>query len=89
MIGGEKILASREGAAEGGWGEGIFARPSVQFGARSAPSVPLKKGSDFVKQTHQNQAVITSCGPLSFIPAEVILINSDFNQSSRVFLAPQ
>ena len=29
-------------------------RPSVQFGARSAPSVPFKKGSDFVKQTHQN-----------------------------------
>ena len=28
MIDGEKILASREGAAEGGWGEGIFARPS-------------------------------------------------------------
>ena len=33
----------------------LFARPSVQFGARSAPSVPLKKGSDFVKQTHQNK----------------------------------
>jgi len=32
-----------------------FARPSVQFGARSAPSVPFKKGSDFVKQTHQNR----------------------------------
>jgi len=31
----------------------LFARPSVQFGARSAPSVPFKKGSDFVKQTHQ------------------------------------
>ena len=31
------------------------ARPSVQFGARSAPSVPFKIGSDFVKQTHQNQ----------------------------------
>ena len=30
------------------------ARPSVQFGARSAPSVPFKIGSDFVKQTHQN-----------------------------------
>ncbi|PIY74886.1 MAG: hypothetical protein COU84_00545 [Candidatus Portnoybacteria bacterium CG10_big_fil_rev_8_21_14_0_10_43_39] len=30
----------------------LFARPSIQFGARSAPSVPLKKGSDFVKQTH-------------------------------------
>jgi hypothetical protein len=30
----------------------LFARPSVQFGARSAPSVSLKKGSDFVKQTH-------------------------------------
>jgi len=39
-----------------------FARPSVQFGARlpaeasaqagSAPSIPFKKGSDFVKQTH-------------------------------------
>jgi len=39
------------------------ARPSVQFGAHlpaealakagSAPSVPFKKGSDFVKQTHQ------------------------------------
>ncbi|MDP2704726.1 MAG: hypothetical protein Q8P01_06030, partial [bacterium] len=24
----------------------LFARPSVQFGARSAPSVPFKKGSD-------------------------------------------
>ncbi|MBI2462967.1 MAG: hypothetical protein HYV65_01905 [Candidatus Spechtbacteria bacterium] len=33
----------------------LFARPSVQFGARSAPSVPFKKGSDFVKQTHQYQ----------------------------------
>jgi len=32
----------------------LFARPSVQFGAQSAPSVPFKKGSDFVKQTHQN-----------------------------------
>jgi len=32
----------------------LFARPSVQFGARSAPSVPFKKGSDFVKQTHPN-----------------------------------
>jgi len=32
----------------------LFARPSVQFGARSAPSIPFKKGSDFVKQTHQN-----------------------------------
>ena len=41
----------------------LFARPSVQFGAHlpaealakagSAPSVPFKKGSDFVKQTHQ------------------------------------
>jgi len=40
------------------------ARPSVQFGARlpaeasaqagSAPSVPFKKGSDLVEQTHQN-----------------------------------
>ena len=28
------------------------ARPRVQFGARSAPSVPFKIGSDFVKQTH-------------------------------------
>ena len=27
----------------------LFARPSVQFGTRSAPSVPFKKGSDFVK----------------------------------------
>src|SRR3989344_940006 len=33
----------------------LFARPSVQFGARSAPSVPFKIGSDFVKQTHHNQ----------------------------------
>ena len=31
----------------------LFARPSVQFGARSAPSVLFKKGSDFVKQTHK------------------------------------
>jgi len=40
----------------------LFARPSVQFGARlpaeasaqagSMPSVLFKKGSDFVKQTH-------------------------------------
>ena len=30
----------------------LFARPSVQFGARSAPSVPFKKCSDLVKQTH-------------------------------------
>ncbi|MBU6431597.1 MAG: hypothetical protein KGJ58_00285 [Patescibacteria group bacterium] len=27
----------------------LTARPRVQFGARSAPSVPFKKGSDFVK----------------------------------------
>jgi len=27
----------------------LFARPSVWFGARSAPSIPFKKGSDFVK----------------------------------------
>jgi hypothetical protein len=33
----------------------LFARPSVQFGARSVPSIPFKKGSDFVKQTHQYQ----------------------------------
>jgi len=33
----------------------LFARPSVQFGARSAPSVPFKKGSDFVKQMHLRQ----------------------------------
>src|SRR3989344_1468104 len=33
----------------------LFARPSVPFGARSAPSVPFKKGSDLVKQTHQYQ----------------------------------
>ena len=41
----------------------LFARPSVQFGARSAPSVLLKKGSDFVKQTHQMKvlAIETSC----------------------------
>jgi len=32
----------------------LFARPSVQCGARSAPSVPFKIGSDFVKQTHQD-----------------------------------
>ena len=39
---------------EKGCGENEFPpRPSVQFGARSAPSVPFKKGSDFVKQTHQ------------------------------------
>jgi len=31
----------------------LFARPSVQFGAQSAPSVSFKKGSDFVKQTHK------------------------------------
>jgi hypothetical protein len=30
----------------------LFARPSAQFGARSAPLIPFKKGSDFVKQTH-------------------------------------
>ena len=27
----------------------LFARPSVQFGARSTPSVPFKKGSSFVQ----------------------------------------
>jgi len=27
----------------------LFARPSVHSGARSAPSVSFKKGSDFVK----------------------------------------
>jgi len=42
----------------------LFARPSVQFDARlpaeasaqagSAPSVPFKIGSDFVKQAHQD-----------------------------------
>jgi len=36
----------------------LFARPSVQFGARSAPSVPLKKGSDFVKQTHHTFLIL-------------------------------
>ena len=45
MKGGEKILASREGAAEGGAG-GIPPRPSE--------SDLLKKDSDFVKQTRQN-----------------------------------
>ncbi|RJP44859.1 hypothetical protein C4587_01500 [Candidatus Parcubacteria bacterium] len=33
----------------------LFARPSVRFGARSAPSVPFKIGSDFVKQTHDQK----------------------------------
>ena len=42
-----KILASREGAAEGG--RGIPPRPSE--------SDLLKKGSDFVKQTHQIQLI--------------------------------
>ncbi|PIU44180.1 MAG: hypothetical protein COS96_00325, partial [Candidatus Nealsonbacteria bacterium CG07_land_8_20_14_0_80_39_13] len=36
----------------------LFARPSVQFGARSAPSVPFKKGSDFVKQMHSVRTLI-------------------------------
>jgi len=50
-----KVLGAKPkqaGKKGGGWGKGIFARPSVQFGARSAPSVPFKMGSDFVKQTH-------------------------------------
>jgi len=36
-------------------------RPSVQFGARSAPSVLFKKGSDFVKQTHHKVERALSC----------------------------
>lgn len=47
----EKFLASREGAAEGGGSRGNSAAPE-RFGARSAPLVPFKMGSDFVKQTH-------------------------------------
>jgi len=36
----------------------LFVRPSIQFGARSAPSVPFKKGSDFVKQTHTHKYLV-------------------------------
>ena len=36
----------------------LFARPSVRFGARSVPSVPFKKCSDFVKQTHYQQNAV-------------------------------
>jgi len=52
------LLARNSAAAESEGGQKflpptfLFARPSVQFGARSTPSVPFKKGSDFVKQTH-------------------------------------
>jgi hypothetical protein len=55
-----KIAAAKKEAAKASAGKNsfpptpfLFARPSVQFGARSAPSVPLKIGSDFVKQTHK------------------------------------
>ena len=57
-----KIAAAKKEAAKARAGKNsfpptpfLFARPSVRFGARSAPSVSLKKGSDFVKQTHQYQ----------------------------------
>jgi len=56
-----KIAAAKKEAAKVRAGKNsfpptpfLFARPSIQFGARSAPSTPFKKGSDFVKQTHQN-----------------------------------
>jgi len=54
-----KVLGAKPkqaGKKEGGWGEGIFARPSVQFlfcrALLGNQSVPFKIGSDFVKQTH-------------------------------------
>ena len=43
MIGGEKILASREGAAEGGWGGGIPPRPSVPPERSGGGQFPSKK----------------------------------------------
>jgi hypothetical protein len=45
-IGGEKILASREGAAEGGFKGGMPSPPERNGQFHS------KKSSDFVKQTH-------------------------------------
>jgi len=51
-----KIAAAEKEAAKARAGKNsfpptpfLFARPSVQFGARSALSIPFKKGSDFVK----------------------------------------
>ncbi|MBI2122472.1 MAG: hypothetical protein HYT98_05165 [Candidatus Sungbacteria bacterium] len=46
-FGGEKILASREGAAEGGCG-GNSAAPERSAGAKRRRSVPFKKGSSGV-----------------------------------------
>ena len=61
-----KIAAAKKEAAKTRAGKNsfpptpfLFARPSVQFGARSAPSVPFKIGSDFVKQTHINVFLYT------------------------------
>src|SRR3989344_3016851 len=55
MIGGEKILASREGAAEGGCG-GNSAAPERSAGAKRRRSLGVlrKMGSDFFKQTPPN-----------------------------------
>jgi len=44
--------SNQAGKKEGGWGEGIFARPSVQFlsrEARQSVGVSFKKGSSFVQ----------------------------------------
>jgi hypothetical protein len=49
---------ARAGKKEGGWGEGIFARPSVQFlprEARQSVGVLFKKGSSFVQQLRLNK----------------------------------
>ena len=45
----------------------LFASPSVQFGARSAPSVPFKKGSDFVKQTPPEQKISPPMAGIFFV----------------------
>ena len=48
--------SNRAGKKEGGWGEGIFARPSVQFlprEARQSVGVSFKIGSSFVQQLRQ------------------------------------
>ena len=52
LVAAKNPVRPSEGMAEGGFKGGIPPCPSVQFGARSAPSVLFKKGSDFVKQTH-------------------------------------
>ena len=54
----------------------LFARPSVQFDTRSAPSVPFKKSSDFVKQTHSVRTLIL-LGKINVLTLCVCLTKSE------------